>query len=120
MDARNAVADRDDRPDFGDIDLHGVAADLVPDDLGDLFRSDIHLQSSTVRSCVLHGRPRNPPYRGSANRWRSAASWVATLPSYTVLPIRVTMPPISAGSTFVVSVTVRPIVVPSRCCSRAA
>ena len=32
---------------------------------------------------------RNPSYRGSANRWRSAASWVATLPSYTVLPMRV-------------------------------
>ena len=40
--ARDAVADRDDRADFGDVDVNGVAADLVADDLGDFFSFDIH------------------------------------------------------------------------------
>ena len=30
------------RADFGDVDFHGVAADLVANDLGDFFGSDIH------------------------------------------------------------------------------
>ena len=43
--ARDAVAERDHAADFGDVDLHGVAADLVANDLGDFFRSDIHIDS---------------------------------------------------------------------------
>ena len=48
------------------------------------------------------------------------ASRVATLPSYTVLPIRVTTPPMIDASTFVVMVTVRPVALARRCCSCAA
>ena len=40
--ARDAVADRDDAADFGDVDVDGEAADLVADDLGDLFGFDVH------------------------------------------------------------------------------
>ena len=39
VDARDAVADRDDGADFGDVDVDGVAADLLADDPGDLFGS---------------------------------------------------------------------------------
>ena len=40
--ARDAVADRHDGADFGDVDVDGVAADLVADDLGDFFGLDVH------------------------------------------------------------------------------
>ena len=40
--ARDAVAHRDDRADLGDVDVDGVAADLVADDLGDFFGFDVH------------------------------------------------------------------------------
>ena len=40
--ARDAVADRDDGADFGDVDVDGIAADLVADDSGDLFGFDVH------------------------------------------------------------------------------
>ena len=40
--ARDAVADRDDAADFGDVDVDGVAADLLADDLGYLFGFDVH------------------------------------------------------------------------------
>ena len=33
MDPRDSVSDRDDAPDFGDVDVDRVAANLVPDDL---------------------------------------------------------------------------------------
>jgi hypothetical protein len=36
MHARDAVADRDDAPDLGDVDVDREAADLFADDLGDL------------------------------------------------------------------------------------
>ena len=41
--ARDAVADRDDAADFGDVDVDGEAADLLADDLGYLFGFDVHL-----------------------------------------------------------------------------
>ena len=40
--ARDAVADRDDAADFGDVDIDGVAADLLADDLGNLVSFDVH------------------------------------------------------------------------------
>ena len=40
--ARDAVADRDDAADFGDVDVDRVAADLLADDLGYLFGFDVH------------------------------------------------------------------------------
>jgi hypothetical protein len=46
MHARNTVTERDDASHFGDVNLDGMAADLVANDLGDLFSSDVHLQSS--------------------------------------------------------------------------
>jgi hypothetical protein len=43
MHARDAVANRDDAPDFGDIDVDSEAADLLADDLGNLVCFDVHL-----------------------------------------------------------------------------
>ena len=40
--ARDTVTERDHAADFGDVDLDRVAADLVANDLGDFFCSDIH------------------------------------------------------------------------------
>ena len=40
--ARDAVADRDDAADLGHVHVHGEAADLVADDLGDFFGFDVH------------------------------------------------------------------------------
>ena len=56
VNARDAVADRDDRADFGDVDVDGVVADVVADDLGDFFGLDVH------RSCLrLAAAGRSPP-----------------------------------------------------------
>ena len=41
--ARDAVADRHDGADFGDVDVDGVAANLLADDLGNLFSLDVHV-----------------------------------------------------------------------------
>jgi hypothetical protein len=63
VDAGDAVADRDHAADFGDVDLDGVAAQLVANDLGDFVRSDVHVVPSA--SCVsrgpLSGSPRAAP-----------------------------------------------------------
>ena len=99
--ARDAVADRDDGADFGDVDLDGVAADLVANDLGDFFRSDVH-RHLPVGSRPACGPVPALPLLAVAG---ASSSWVATLPSYTVLPMRATTPPMSAGSTLVVIVT---------------
>ena len=40
--AGDAVADRHDGADLGDVHVDRVAADLVADDLGDFFGSDVH------------------------------------------------------------------------------
>ena len=45
--ARNAVTDRDHGADFGHVDLDGKAANLLANDLGDFFSSDIHSSSLT-------------------------------------------------------------------------
>ena len=36
------------RADFGDVDVDGVAADLLADDLGDLFGFDVHLTDAAL------------------------------------------------------------------------
>ena len=54
--ARDAVADRHDRADFGDVDVDGVAADLVADDLGDFFGFDVHVVLSLRARPGLTGR----------------------------------------------------------------
>ena len=77
--ARDAVADRDDRADFGDVDVDGVAADLVADDLGDFFGFDVHVISVLLGPQVrptLPGLARDQPTRLTTSR-----SWVVTLPS---------------------------------------
>src|SRR5205823_2938580 len=43
VDTGDAVADRHDGPDFGDVDVHGIAADLVADDFRDFFGFDVHM-----------------------------------------------------------------------------
>ena len=45
VDAGDAVAERDDAADLGDVDVDGVAADLVADDFGYLFGFDVHVCS---------------------------------------------------------------------------
>ena len=51
--ARDAVADRDDAADFGDVDVDGVAADLLADDLGNLFGFDVHVVLRALARPVL-------------------------------------------------------------------
>src|SRR5262249_36820427 len=43
--ARDAVANRHDRADLGDVHVDSVAADLVANDFGDFFRFDVHMLS---------------------------------------------------------------------------
>src|SRR5204863_6273803 len=45
MDTRDAIADRDDAADLGDVDVDSIAADLLADDLGDFFGFDVHHRS---------------------------------------------------------------------------
>ena len=94
----------DDRADFGDVDVDRVAADLVADDLGDFFCSDVH-----VVSCYFSPRPRwsgtTAGGRGVPAAPFTFCNWVVTLPSYTVLPMRATAPPMIDGSTRVSSCT---------------
>ena len=42
MDPRDAIAERDDAADFRHVDFDGIAADLLADDLGNLFSFDLH------------------------------------------------------------------------------
>ena len=42
VDARDAVTDRNNATDFSHVDVDGIAADLVADDLGNLFGFDVH------------------------------------------------------------------------------
>ena len=74
VNARDAVAKRDDAADFGDVDLDRVAADLVADDLGNFFSFDFHVYPEIYvvsRSLIFF-------------------NCVAMLASYTVPPTRAT------------------------------
>ena len=51
--ARDAVADRHDRADLGHVDVDGKAADLVADDLGNLFGFDVHCLSCPASYCAV-------------------------------------------------------------------
>jgi hypothetical protein len=53
--ARDAVADRDDRAHFGHVDVEREAADLVADDLGNLFCFDIHVAycPASINDCFI-------------------------------------------------------------------
>ncbi len=53
--AGDTVADRHDRADLGDVDVDGIAADLVADDSGDFFGFDVH------KCLVVHSHPRALP-----------------------------------------------------------
>jgi hypothetical protein len=48
VNARDAVAEEMTGADFGDVDVHGVVADVVADDLGNLFSFDLHGRCSFV------------------------------------------------------------------------
>ena len=52
--ARDAVADRDDAADFGDVDVDREAADLLADDLGNLFSFDVHSYSDALYQPFFH------------------------------------------------------------------
>ena len=69
-DARDAVAQRDDRADLGDVDVDREAANLLADDLRDVVCLDVHRYTFSTSFC------------------RMRASWLVTLPLYTVLPTR--------------------------------
>ncbi len=47
--ARHAVADRDDGADFGDVHVDRVSADLLAEDAGDVFGSDVHRTTGGCR-----------------------------------------------------------------------
>ena len=47
--AGDAVADRDDGADFGDVHVDGVSADLLAEDAGDVFGSDVHRTTGVSR-----------------------------------------------------------------------
>ena len=87
VNARDAVAHRDHRADFGDIDRAFVILDLLAQNAGDFVRSNLSHNSFL---------PINLPRSGGAP---AIANWPRTEPSYTVEPMRATTPPISAGST---------------------
>ena len=77
---------------------------------------DVHLLSFATSSVYLASglarRPKSRPLSTAPTRSTTAStsrSCVVTLPSYTVLPIRATAPPMSAGSTRVSSCTSRPV-----------
>jgi hypothetical protein len=89
VDARDPVADRQDRAGLGDVDLPLVVLDLLSDDLADL------------RCLQLHEVPRlRLPAR--------EASCVLTLPSRRRLPTRATTPPRIDSSTSTDRVTFAP------------
>ena len=81
--ARDAVAHRHDGADFGDVDVEREAAQLFPDNPRDVVCLDAHRYTFSTSFC------------------RMRASCRVTLPSYTVLSICVTTPPMMAGSTCV-------------------
>ena len=49
VDAGDAVADREHGADFGDVHVGGEAADLLADDAGDVFGSDVHRTTGVSR-----------------------------------------------------------------------
>jgi hypothetical protein len=49
MHPRDAVPNRDNRADLGDVDVDRVAADLIANDLGDLFRFNFNIYSVGLR-----------------------------------------------------------------------
>ena len=57
VDARDAVADRHDRPDFGDVHINREAAYLVADDLGNFFCFDVHRSLNPRRGFAVRGSP---------------------------------------------------------------
>ena len=104
VDAGDAVADRHDGADFGHVDVHGVVADLVADDFGNLFGLDLHADPSVsllagpASETARRRRTRASSTRiPSNNRRRIRSSCRATLPSNTMLPTRATTPPDDRG-----------------------
>ena len=77
VDAGDAVTKGNHAPDFSDVHLHCMTADLVANDLGDFFRSDIHINPDSVEnsSSAAFSQLR------AESLSRTFASWVATLPS---------------------------------------
>ena len=71
----------DDGADFGHVHGDGEAADLLADDLGDFVSLDAHRYTFSTSFC------------------RIGVNCPVTLPSYTVLPIRATTPPMIVEST---------------------
>ena len=53
VDARDAVADRDDAADLRDVDIYGIAPDLVANDLGYLFGFNVHACPTVPSSSAI-------------------------------------------------------------------
>ena len=76
VEARDAVADRIDRADLGDVHVDGEAADLVPDDLGNLVGSNAHGHLALGDQLVAHLlqlRPHAAVVHGAAHTRHDAA-----------------------------------------------
>src|SRR5262249_49692057 len=107
---RDAVANRYDRADLSDVHVDSVAADLVSDDFGDFFSFDVHCRVARApdlasgATCALRGY-----WPASTSACFIFSSCVVTLPSYTVLPRRVTTPPMIDGSTRASRTIMRPV-----------
>ena len=54
--ARNPVTNRDNAAHFGDVHLDGESADLIADDLGNLFGSYVHIRSISGCPTTSGGR----------------------------------------------------------------
>jgi hypothetical protein len=52
VNAGNTVTKGNHTPDLGDVHLYCVAADLVANNLGDFFRSDIHINPDSVENSL--------------------------------------------------------------------
>ena len=75
--ARDAVADRDDAADLGNVHVDGVTPDLFADDLGNLFGVDGHMlclkgQIRFPACCVRRAAPSSS--RAAAPRFRRKSS----------------------------------------------
>ncbi len=99
VDARDAVGDRQDRADLGQV---GAAVleplDALLEDAGDLVWLDLHCRR------LLRGLRRPWPLA-----FVTCSSLLRTLASSTMLPTRTTRPPSTSGSTLLDSSTRRPV-----------
>ncbi len=100
VDAGDAVGDREDGADLGELGAIGVQAlDALLEDAGDLVGLDLHAEGVSLTAAGY----------ARATCLRSRSSLVRMDASRMELPTRTTRPPRTSGSTVLVSSTVRPV-----------